>query len=185
MTSRQLFKYSQGEWAGAVNNHFMASPIYIFSLAIKAFQYIISKKYRVTGRWRYNHTIRVVDGYVIEMLAAGRVTTRLDEWVMKHKRTVVFFRPLIPFLLRIAKPYDFFGIPQVSLHHVRQGLKIGNSWNGVSGVPKSWEGEFCSEELGLALGRENAHHLLPCQIFELEELQEEETVETGYRENIS
>lgn len=182
MTQEQLTKYSRGEWAGAVCNHFWWSPVYLFSLTIKLFQWLFPK-YRKRGWWRCNHCIRIVNGVVIEMLAAGKVETPLEVWVTRQRRSVAMFKPLVWFQPVPATPYDFFGIPQVVLHYARLCLGLGNNWNGKDGVPKGLEGYFCSEELAAALGHPYSHLVLPCQAFEMEDLWYMETVETFKQQN--
>lgn len=157
----------QGEWVLNVSNHFRWHYVYLFSLVIKAGQWVLHKIDPIQfPDWEDNHTIRVKDGRVIEMLANGKNTEeRIEDWIAKQNRTVKVLRPLVPFVDTPPKPYDFWGIPQIMLSYFRKYiLRRGNTWNGTDGVPKDKDGFTCVEEALEAIGEENACIGLPCRV---------------------
>lgn len=149
----------EGEWVLVVSNRFWFHYVYLFSLSIKAFQWLLGFKH-----WEYNHALRVKGGYTVEMLGNGRNVEPIGDWIAKQRRKVIVLKPKQPFTEVEAMPYGYADIPQIILHYVRKNvLKRGNTWNGRDGV-KRWPGYFCSEEVSLACGMEKAHLSLPCQI---------------------
>lgn len=158
-----LNQLHKGQYVFVVSNRFWFHYVYIFSFLIKTFQRLLRFEH-----WRYNHALRVVDGYTIEMLGNGRNSEPIEQWVAKQKRKVKVYRPVQPFREVEAMPYGYADILQIVLHYFRKNIiKRGNSWNGRDGV-KKWPGYFCSEEIGRACGIENPHVLLPCQIPAME-----------------
>lgn len=156
-----------GEWVLVVSNKAWFSPVYLFSLAIKAFQFLIDGR----RNHQFNHAARVKDGVVIEMLGNGRNEAPVTEWLNRQNRMVAVMKPNVPFVAVPIKPYGYFDIPQLVLSWIRKKLGFGNTWNGKDGVRAKHEGFFCSEEIALALGRENAHVALPSHILDFEELE--------------
>jgi hypothetical protein len=65
------------------------------------------------------------------------------------------------------------------LHYIRKGLfAFGSAWNGKDGVPQKRAGYFCSEEVAEALGCENPHLVLPCQLPDMAQLEYIGTIQT-------
>jgi hypothetical protein len=156
---------SRGEWVANVQNRFWWHYVYLFSLVIKAGQYIL---HRIAPEqfpdWQYNHTVRFKDGYVIEMLANGKNTREpVSAWIAKQRRTVKLYQPEAPFRETLDLPYDFWGLPQKMLSYFRRYvLKTGRVWNGTDGVWRN--GYDCVEETFTAIGEANPHIALPCMV---------------------
>jgi len=154
-----------GCYVVAAANKFWLNYVFAFSLAIKVFQLLCLFKF-----WRFNHALRVEDGTVTEMLAAGKTTCSIEDWLGRQDRVIAIFKA--PGFVETEKlPYAYFDIVQLVLHWIRKKLNIGNTWNGTDGVPKNKKGYYCSEEVAAALGRKDAHLIMPCMLFDLPELE--------------
>lgn len=155
-----------GSWILVAANKFWLNYVFAFSLAIKVFQLLCMFKY-----WRFNHALRVEDGQVTEMLAEGKTSCTIAEWLERQDRDVLILKPLVAFEQTEQLPYATFDIPQIVLHWIRKKLNFGNTWNGTDGVPEKKKGYYCSEEVAAALGRKDAHLIMPCMLPLLPEVE--------------
>lgn len=164
-----------------VYNHWEWKPLAVLSLLIRMFTY------------GPNHAVILKDDYVHEMVGSsfiwaikrffkrpvscepnqgcGYKVTHLKDWLNLANREVIEMKPLVPIQVPIvAEGYGFFDLIQIFLHIVRKKwLLIGNNWNGKDGT-RLWPGIFCSEFIGLALGRKDAHILTPADLQYIPEL---------------
>jgi hypothetical protein len=127
---------------------------------------------------RANHAAILKNGKVYEMVGSGLKISHYDDWLNLCNRTVVMMKPIVCMKLPIINgKYGFLDLIQVGLNVIRKKLQWGNTWNGKDGV-RLWEGTICSEYVGLALGRKDAHILTPDDLFDINELQFEAQFET-------
>lgn len=165
-----------------VYNHWEWSFLAVLSLLIRVFTY------------GPNHAVILLDGKVHEMVGSswrwtlkrilgkpvscapnqgcGYKVTPFDEWFKLANREVIEFRPLVPVVIpEVDKGYGFLDLLQIFLHIIRKKwFLIGHKWNGRDGT-RIWQGIFCSEFIGLALGRSDAHILAPADLQLLPELE--------------
>lgn len=143
--------------------------VYIFSVAIKAFQGLLRFRH-----WEFNHALRVVDGQTFEQLAHGRDSVTIEEWEGRQNRTVMVFRA-DRFQDVPASKYGYLDIVAVVWHYLLQ--KIGLEQKR----PRDFAGLFCSEEVALALNAEKPHLVLPCMVPSLPGLEYVGTFQTVKR----
>jgi hypothetical protein len=126
-----------------------------------------------------NHAAILRDGKVYEMVGSGLKVTPFADWKRLKRRQVKAYQPLFPLQeVPVTGGYGFLDLVQFFLHIVRRKwLLIGHDWNGKDGV-RLWPGLFCSEYVGLALGRNDAHLLAPVDLASLPELVYVETFTT-------
>ncbi|NEM96164.1 hypothetical protein [Pontibacter burrus] len=126
-----------------------------------------------------NHAAILVDGKVQELVGSGYKETDFEQWKAMKRRQVKVYEPLVPLVdVPVHGGYGFLDLLQFGLHIVRRKwLLIGHDWNGKDGV-RLWPGLFCSEYVGLCLGRKDAHLLAPADLEKLPELRYVETFTT-------
>ena len=75
--------------------------------------------------------------------------------------------------------YGFLDLLQIAAHIIRTKWmgRRERAWDGVKGT-RLWRGVVCSELVGLALGRGDAHILTPAELMYLKELTFEREIET-------
>lgn len=150
-----------------ISNYLSRNPITWFSLLIRMVTY------------GPNHAARYKDGYVFEMVGSGLKRTELGEWLGSAKRKVRVYIPTVTTTEPNLKGgYGFLQIVQFFLHIVRRKwLLIGHDWNGRDGT-KLLPGTFCSQYIGLYLGRPDAYLLAPVDLQQIPELKFEYEFET-------
>lgn len=114
-------------------------------------------------------SIKKLLGYPVSYAAnkgSGYKTTPLAEWLKHSDRRVIELRPKQPLVIpEIAQGYGFLDLVQILLHIIRRRwLLIGHDWNGRDGS-RLWQGYFCSELVGMAMSREDAHNLTPLDLL--------------------
>lgn len=171
MQTRILLVYNHWEW----------KPLAILSLLIRIFTY------------GPNHAVILKDGLVHEMVGSswiwmfkkifglpvscapnegcGYKVTPFDEWQSRASREIIEMQPVVPVIIpEVDKGYGFLDLLQIFFHIIRKKwFLIGNKWNGRDGT-RIWPGIFCSEFIGMALGREDAHVLTPADLQYIPEL---------------
>jgi len=143
-----------------ISNSIDWNPLHWLSLLIRIFTY------------GPNHAALLEHGLVKEMVGSGYKETPLEEWLPMTRREVKVYRPLVELQqVDISGGYGFLDLVQFFLHIVRKKwLLRGNDWNGRDGV-RLMPGVFCSEYIGLLLGREDAHLLAPADLQHVPELE--------------
>lgn len=103
---------------------------------------------------------------------SGYKTTPLAEWLKHSNRRVVEMRPKNELVIpEVTQGYGFLDLIQILLHIIRRRwFLIGHDWNGADGC-RLWQGDFCSEFVGKALGHKTPHNLTPMDIRLLPELE--------------
>ena len=144
-------------------------PITYLSLAIRVF---------TCSKW--NHAAILKDNMVYEMVGSGLLQTPYDEWLTSKDRTVRVYNSNVPIEVPFQTAYDIIGgshvrygfldILQIAKHLIRTKWfgKLDN-WDGRKGT-RLWTGIICSELVGLALRRKDAHLIIPSEIGYLPEL---------------
>ncbi|WP_187261304.1 hypothetical protein [Pontibacter beigongshangensis] len=152
-----------------VSNHLTWNPITWLSFLIRVFTCS-----------HVNHAAILHEGQVYEMVGKGLAVTPYEKWLTHTRREVVVMKPKVPVQLPVvACGYGFLDLVQILLHIIRKKwLLRGNSWNGVSGT-RLWSGLICSEYVGLALGKEKPHLVMPCDLLFAPELEFEKEFSTA------